>query len=376
MADNPIRVMHVVLTMEPGGLESVVLNLCSSMDRERYQPEILCLHRCDRHFAEKLMAQNIPVTVMPKKFKLDVGYFSRVAAFLGSRRIEIVHAHSGCFFYAALFTLFSRCRAMIYTAHGLPVLNRLQDKVEDNFAAFICKRIVPVSDEVAENMKRRMPMAKSKVTCLPNGIDTQKFKPFKNLEKKSQTRKRFNLPECSFLIGTVGRLAPEKNYQMLVQAFAHFHQSVPDKPKHLVFIGDGDQRESLEDLCDQLGLTKQVTFLGKQYQVDQLLPMLDVFALSSLTEGTSISLLEAQSCAIPAVVTHVGGNENVIANTQTGFLCPLNGIEEMAHKFFLLADNIQKAIEMGNAGRQRVIEHFSLTNMAREYERMYQDSMI
>ena len=371
MDDVPQTVVHIVLTMESGGLETVVYDLCNSTDRTHFRPEILCLQRYDVRYLERLAENDIPVTLMKKHFKLDIGYFFRVARFLRQRHTRIVHAHSGCFFYAALFALLARCHRMVYTAHGLPVLNRLQDKIEDNLAGLFCQRVLAVSDEVAACLKKRMPLIAGKIECLTNGIDTYRFRPFNDPEAKVVTRTRFSLPADALLFGSVGRLAPEKNYQLLLRAFAQFQQQLPELKKHLVFIGDGLQRRELEILRGELGLDAQVTFLGNQCQVEHIMPMLDVFVLSSLTEGTSISLLEAQSCGVPAVATDVGGNGNVIITGLTGLLSPSGDVDAMADRFICLATQPWLRDELGKGARQRVVEDFSLQKMVNKYAKVY-----
>lgn len=370
MSDLRISIAHVVLTMESGGLESVVYDLCRNTDKKKFRPEIICLQKCDERYHNLLQELEIPVTIIKKKFKFDIGYFFRVSQFLKQRKIQIVHAHSGCFFYAALFFLLARCKRLIYTAHGLPILNRLQDKVEDNIAALLCYRIVAVSAEIESHLKDRLPFAKKKISLILNGIDTDKYKPFKSIEQKADLRRQYHVPEDSFLVGTVGRLAPEKNYPMLLKAFLGFNVLAPEISKHLIFVGDGQERTSLEKMTAQLGLEDMVTFTGNQNHIQNILPMFDVFALSSITEGTSISLLEAQACGISAVATDVGGNSNVIKDKYTGYLCPLNDNIEMAQCFQKIFDEPRSF--RGNA-RVHILEKFSLSKTIDKYEKIYSE---
>jgi glycosyltransferase involved in cell wall biosynthesis len=375
MSDKPISIAHIVLTMEAGGLESVVNDLCIKTDKAKFQPKVICLLRYDQKYKERLAEKGVSLVLIKKKYKYDFGFFFRVANYLRRNQVKVIHVHSGCFFYGAIFSVLTGFTAMVFTAHGLPILNRVQDKVEDNLASFFCKKIVSVSDEIANVMKTRLPFAKHKVVKLINGVDTERFYPVENNNQKLALKKRFNLPEDKVLIGTVGRLAPEKNYQMLLGAFAICSQKCCETQMHLVFIGDGPLREGLQVLRDKLNLEDHVTFLGEQYAIHSILPMIDIFALSSSTEGTSISLLEAQSCGIPAVVTDVGGNSQVIAHEDTGFLCVLNDELMMADFFLLLASDSQRLNSMGVLARRRVVENFSLTKIVELYTEIYQKSL-
>jgi glycosyltransferase involved in cell wall biosynthesis len=181
---------------------------------------------------------------------------------------------------------------------------------------------------------------------------------------------RYGLPADVFTVGSVGRLEPVKNYPMLLRAFALFAADF-SKPTCLVLVGEGSRKSELEALAEELGITAQVRFLGMQYRVHEILPMLDAFVLTSLTEGTSISLLEAQASGVPAVVTDVGGNGFVVRDGENGFLCAVDDDAAMAAAFAWLRDNPAPARRMAQAARKRVMKGLDLGSMVREYAQLY-----
>ena len=368
--DNRKKIMHISLTLGAGGLESVVMNLCSKIDSKLFENYVLCLHDCDVKYIDKLVEKNVHVEVIKKKCKFDILFFVRVVRYIKNCQIDIIHAHSGCFFYATIFFLFSRVKKLICTAHGLPVLNRLQDIVEDNISYILCDKFVAVSEEIYNCFAKRFLFSNKKVFLIVNGIDAELFKSF-NTEENHKIRCEFGFGQGEFIVGSVGRLAVEKNYSMLLRSFALFQDKNPSIPKRLVFIGDGPERNTLEELSQELGIADMVTFLGNRYDVQRIVPIFNVFVLSSTTEGTSISLLESQARGIPAVVTNVGGNGFIVRQGENGFLCAVDDVEAMATALCRMCDEPETAKNMAQAARRRVLDGLDLTSMVEQYQQLY-----
>lgn len=365
-----INVLHVTQYIEIGGLETLIVEICKKMDKSRFQVSILCLGGYDENYGAELRSAGVEIDVIRKQGKFDLGFFRKVCRFITEKRIDVLHAHGGCFLYAAIFSFFAKVKSFIFTAHGMPLSNSLQAVFEDRIAALRCQEIVAVSEEIKTTLARRMPWSKSRISVLLNGIDIDRFRPFTYDTERETMTDRYGLPQGAFLVGSVGRLEPVKNYSMLLRAFAGLPVNQGRRP-HLVLVGEGSCRDELESLAARLGVADRTTFLGMQYQVHEILPLLDAFVLSSLTEGTSISLLEAQACDVPAVVTDVGGNGVVIRDKQNGFVCPLNDDEAMTAALQKLQTDPDLARDMGAAARHRVLEEFDLNSMVRRYETLY-----
>ena len=136
-------------------------------------------------------------------------------------------------------------------------------------------------------------------------------------------------------------------------------------------MGEHDQQDHLLYLVKKLKLSKYIRFLGVQYNIHEILPLFRFFVLSSFTEGTSISLLEAQACGIPVVVTDVGGNKNVVKNGINGYLCPSDDDEKMAEYMRRLIEDQELCRKMGHHGRDRVVRNYSVQVMAEKYLQIY-----
>jgi len=370
LTQKRLKILHVTQYLDIGGLETMILELCRRLDRTLFDVEILCLNGYDPKYIQGVIDDGIPVHLIKKQHRFDLGFFLRIARFIREKQIDVLHAHSGCFFYVALFALLARVKKYVYTAHGLPVLKRVRDIIEDNLATLVVDAIVPVSVEISEVLARRMPRSRRKMQLIVNGIDTNRFCPRPEAKQFSEVSAQYELDSNIFWIGSVGRLEPVKNYSMLIQAVASVN-NIPGQKIGLVLVGEGSQMQMLKQLTMDYGVAHQVVFLGMQYRIHEILPLLDVFVLTSLTEGTSISLLEAQACGIPAVVTDVGGNGFVVRQGENGFLCAVGDVEAMAAALCKLRDEPETAKKMALAARRRVLDGLDLDSMVKQYQRLY-----
>jgi len=368
--EKQINLLHVTQYLAAGGLENLIVQLSQSMQCSKFNIQVLCLNSFDPYFKNKLTTHGIKVHFINKRHKFDLSFMFRFSSFLRKEKIDIIHVHGGCYFYAAICGKLARVNKIIYTAHGMPIMNGLQISIEDTIFSIFVDRIVAVSEEIRNDFRSRWPFFRNKITLIINGVNTEVFKPNYNAAEIKAIKKRFNIPEKKIIIGTVGRLAKEKNYSMLIRAF---NKCVTKNGSiaHLVFVGDGRQSHDLKELVTTLGLCPQVSFLGLQYDINNILPAMDVFALSSITEGTSISLLEAQACGIPAVVTNIGGNSNIIKHGYNGFLCDLDDYSDMARKFNMIIRDRELAKQMHFNALKTISTRFTFSTMANAYEELY-----
>lgn len=207
-------------------------------------------------------------------------------------------------------------------------------------------------------------MRPAKVVTIWNGVDGGEFRP----RAAASARAALGVPEGGFHVGCVARLAPVKDHRTLLDAFARFRAGRPDA--HLTLVGDGPERAALEARAARLELDGAVTFAGERPEVAPLLAAFDVFALSSLSEGISLTLLEAASAGLPIVATRVGGNEEVVLDAETGVLVPAADPAAFAAALAAVAARSDRAT-MGALGRARVERRFSVERMAQAYAKVY-----
>ena len=316
-----LRILHIVQCLDIGGLESLVIGLCCQLKKEGVDVSILCLNYVDEEYISKIKENKIDIYVRPDLCRLTIGSFQRGATFLRKNHFNIVHAHSGCHFNAAVFSMLSGRSKLVYTAHGMPIFTSFKDRLFDSLACFATSTVVSVSHEINRFLRNWFLLPRSRFETIINGIDTSSYRPIDDVRERQEILKKYQLPVDRILFGSVGRLEDVKNYSMVLRALKIV---VDSGINDVVFVlaGEGEKKRQLVELSEALGLSNHVFFLGMQYRVFEILPSFRFFVLSSLTEGTSISLLEAQSCGVPAIVTDVGGNSEVVSHGINGFFVP------------------------------------------------------
>lgn len=365
-----IHIVHVTQHLEIGGLESFIVEFCRKLDKGAFTATVLCLNGYDEPYRKSLAECGVDVHLIRKISRYDLLFLCRAAAFLKSINADIVHSHGGCFLYSSLIGKLAGVKGLVHTAHGMPVVSGLQAGVEEYLSCSMTNRIVSVSDEVAEDFKCRQRGASHKIEVIINGIDTDRYRPINDKKEIADRKADYGLPVGKKIIGTVGRLEKVKNYPLLINAFAKLTRS-GSNDFHLVLVGSGNDAGILESLAGDLGIAEKVSFLGMQYDLHRIYPLFDVFVLPSLTEGTSLSLLEAQSCGVAAVVTDVGGNSRIIRNGINGFLSPSGDHEALAAHLDFCLNNDDELTAMGKAARAEILDRFDIRAVLKQYQAMY-----
>lgn len=222
------------------------------------------------------------------------------------------------------------------------------------------------------------------VEKIPNGVDTNLFKPA-SPEERGALRKRLGLAQKRNLVLFAGRLDPQKGLDTLLHAWAQLRLSeCPPSPRvgrgaggegqrraHLLILGEGSQRGSLDQLTKRLDIADTVSLLGKQENILEYFKVADIFVLPSLAEGLSNSLLEAMSCGLAVIATDNAGNREVINSPDSGILVEPQNPQQLAQALETLLDNRELATRLGQQARCAVKERFSLANVVEQYEQLY-----
>jgi glycosyltransferase involved in cell wall biosynthesis len=171
------------------------------------------------------------------------------------------------------------------------------------------------------------------------------------------------------VIGTVARLEPVKNLSALLAAFQRMAASMPDV--HLVMIGDGSERAGLEQLVSAAGMGRRVHFSGARTDARDLLPAFDAYVNCSITEGISLTVLEAMAARVPVVATRVGGTPEIITDSDTGVLVSPGDPDALARGIMRILAAPRRSLEMAARARQRIEARFSFERMAADYLQTY-----
>jgi glycosyltransferase involved in cell wall biosynthesis len=332
------------------------------MDQDRFALTVACLYGGDGPIADEIRALGIPVLDlgMTSKWRWDALW--RLYRLLRRKRPTILHTwmfHANIpgrvlGRLAGVPIIISGERTMGMESRWRYWLNRLTAPTTD--------RVTCVSQQVADFVVSHVGIPQDKVVVIPNGVEVP------DVERSPGgrgARTKLGLPIDQVMVGTVARLDPVKRLDMLFQAL----RSLPDV--YAVIVGDGPERARLMALSDRIELTGRIHFPGQQRDVWPWLAAMDVFALSSDWEGMSNALLEAMAVGLPVVATAVGGTPDVVVDGVTGLLVPPRDPSALAKALATLVRDPDLRRKMGQAGRERVLQHFSVERMVERTQNLY-----
>ena len=362
---HALKIVHVVLSLQPGGLERLVCDLSVSTSRSGSEVLVCCLD-VDGKLSDSLRRAGVRVLVVKRRPGLDASLILRLARLFRRERVGVVHTHGlDPMLYAGWAARLAGIPGRVHTQHATMLeaadwRRRLKFRV----AARAFHKIVAVSARTHDIVLAHHHAA-AQVVTIANGVDERRFAaavPHQALPVVPGERR-------DLVIGTVARLAPEKALDRLLDVFAIVRQTRPRV--RLIIVGDGPERGRLEALVDRLGIRPAVSFLGHQDNVERILQQFDVFVLSSLTEGIPLALLEAMAAGIPVVATAVGGVPEVVGHAESGLLVSPEDPRSLLHAIVDLLDHPEKRASLGTKAAARIRDKFSLSRMAADYRKLY-----
>lgn len=352
-----MKIAHVVDSMEVGGAETLVLQMCHAQRTAGHDPSVYAITSLGP-LGEQLIREGFAVCARtPRHFPGGLHAFYR--AFRKSRP-DVVHLHNPTpTVYAAFPARAAGVRSIISTRHGL-VGAPLRRFVELRYAlaASFCNRIVGVCDATLENLTRLHTIPKHKLVRIYNGTMPVERIPLSKCPPKS-----------GFTLLFVGRLAAVKNLQLLLRAFQAASAVRPDL--RLWIVGDGSERRALESLATELRISNAVTFWGEQLDPAQFYSAADLFTMSSTSEGLPVSLIQGFSLGLPAVVTDVGGMAEVVKMGNAGIVFPAGQPQQMAEAILRLAEDRDMLGRFSTAAIELFASSFTLAPMVSAYHDLY-----
>ncbi|RQW01380.1 glycosyltransferase [candidate division KSB1 bacterium] len=370
----PLRVMQLVLSLAIGGTEKLVYDIVHRVDKRNFSPIVCCLDTYG-DFGEELQREGYRVYVLNRQAGINWSLIGRLKTIIEKEKIDVIHAHQYTpYFYGLMVSLFFKITLstkrpkLIFTEHGrfYPERRKIKRMLANPILSVFTDEIVTISESTKASLITYENFPASRIKVVYNGID---FTHFSRTCDVSAKKEALGLPSKARVIGIVARLDPIKNHAMLLRAFTQVVQTIPET--YLVIVGDGPEEQSLKTLASALGISDHTIFLGARQDVAELLHVFDIFALSSFTEGTSVTLLEAMGAGIPIVATNVGGNPEVVEDQKTGYLVPNDNDQVMAAMLLKLLQDETARQKMGQAGQQRAHTWFSLDKMVNTYTNLY-----
>jgi len=371
---QPPLVVHLTYVLDFGGLETLIVESINRMPADKYRHAIVCLTKYT-DFAKKITRPGVEIVALDKPPGLGLRTHVTLWKLLRRLRPTILHTYNLSTVEYAFTALMAGVPVRIHAEHGRDARdpegkNRKHNLLRRMMVPMIdC--FVPVSLDLQAWLRRAANVPDRKNLLIDNGVDTARFQPATSGAPAPEGAPDWN--DC-FVIGTVGRVQDVKDQATLINAFALLQQRLPAEAAgrlRLAIIGDGPLRPALQAQVKQSGLEHAVWLPGARNDIDALMRSFDVFALSSIAEGTPVTLLEAMACGLPVVSTRVGGIPDLVTDGVNGRLVPARQPAALADALAGYADRPDLVRVHGAAARQRIVERYSIAAMLSAYLGLY-----
>jgi glycosyltransferase involved in cell wall biosynthesis len=361
--------MQVVHDLNFGGMQRVVVDLCSKVDPSRFKMSVCCLEEFGPNFTE-VECKGIPVFLVKKNAGVDYLLPFRLRRLFVGQKVKIVHTHGeNPFFYGTIGAKLGRIPVIIHTDHARGIFPVAQkEMISEWILSWFADRIVAVSSGVKSDLVKYEHINPDKILVINNGIDGGKYRIDIGREKK---RTELGIDKNNTVIGTTVRLAEQKGICYLIEAAGLLSEEFEDFK--VIIVGDGKCREDLEKQARDCGLEKKVIFTGFRSDVPEIMQIIDIYVLPSIWEGHPLVLLEAMASGKPIVATDISGNRDAVENGHTGFLVPPRDPKELANALKKLLEDEALRRKMGAMGYEKFQNQFTLNRMVREYENLYEE---
>ncbi len=355
-----MRIAHVVDSMEVGGAETLVWQMCRLQREQGHVPSVYAVAALGA-LGERMQAEGFNVQSNVGRHLSDsMRAFFRIFEEL---KPDVVHLHGQTpTIYAAMPARLAGVPSVISTRHNLAGPPRkVIAEMKYAIATRWCDWVVGICDATVGNLRKIHSAPAQKIARIYNGAVP--------LTRVARTQRP---SESVFTLIYVGRLAAVKNHALLLNAFREAHSFVP--ALRLWMVGDGGERNALESLAAELGISEQVTFWGQQLDVAPFFSVADAFIMSSKSEGLPVSLLQAFSLGLPAIVTDVGGMAEVVRMAKAGFTVSPTDPAEMVSAILRLASSDAEREQFSKNAEASFHSYFTLAAMVNAYMDLYRNT--
>ena len=368
-----IKLAHLVANLGPAGKELGILKLIENLDREIFDTTLIVLNII-----------NTEGTLDLSRFKivhLNVSYGNqlytpfKLGKALKEFDFDIIHTHSwGTLVEGIIGAKIAKVPVVIHGEHGT-FPEKFPHKYIQRFFWGRADQVLSVSGVLRNKLSAVTKFPARKIKVILNGVEQERFFPSEEL--RNAFRQTFNFKADDFIVGTVGRLHYIKNNAMLVRAVAKLRDE--DENVKVVFVGGGntfdENRKRLDKLTQDLGISDRIHFLGFNKNVNMILNGMDIFTLTSFSEGCSNVIQEAMFTGKVVIATNVGGNPELVQNGQTGILVESDNHKQLYEAIKKLKNDPSSLKIMGTEARQYALKNFSLEPMIKGYEQIYIESL-
>ncbi|MDO8770442.1 MAG: TIGR03088 family PEP-CTERM/XrtA system glycosyltransferase [Burkholderiaceae bacterium] len=377
-SDKRPLVLHVMYRFDTGGLENGIVNLINHMPSHAYRHAVLALTEVTE-FRQRVQRGDVEFISLGKPPGHGVWQYPKLFNLFRQLRPDIVHSRNLAALEVQAPAWAAGVPVRIHGEHGRDIGdlegNNVTYQRVRRFYKPLVQHYTALSRDLADYLVEKVHVPQENITQAYNGVDTERFRPASDGPQL--------IAGCPFdpaqhwLVGTVGRMQAVKDQVMLVHAFVQALTLAPELQPHmrLVMVGEGPLRAQAQAVLEDAGVARLAWLPGERSDVADIMRGLHVFALPSLSEGISNSILEAMATSLPVVATAVGGNADLVLQGQTGHLVPSANPQAMARRLVQLAANPARARSMGQIGRQRALATFSMQAMVATYQSVYDQQL-
>lgn len=357
-----LNVMLAIEELETGGAEKIFTAIAGGLDRSLFRVYVTCLRKpgvlarevgdnCDGFF------------VLGKKRKLDIGTVARFVRLLREMKVDILNTHLvTANTWGRVAGAIARTPAVVATEHSADDWKGPLQRKIDRLLVPLTTRLVAVSGSVARFYERRIGVPRGRMIIIRNGIEASEWKP---RGVGASVRSKLGIPPGAPVVGTVGRLIPDKKQDTLIE----FARDFPDW--RVVIVGEGPLENHLREKAASCGVEGRVVLTGLRRDVRDLMESFDAFALPSRREGLSIVLIEAMAMGLPVVVTDVGGNRELVEHNVDGIVSYAGSAGLFGYNLRRVLESPDLARRLGAAAREKVRRCFRVETMVRAYENLF-----
>lgn len=375
---KPPHIAHIIYHLGVGGLENGLVNLINHIPADRYRHTIISLKGVS-DFHKRLNRADTEIIALNKREGHDLQVYGRLFKVLKQLNPDIAHTRNLATMETQVIAAAAGVKRRVHGEHGRDVFDLEGKNWKYNLLRKSIRPLVHHFITVSKDLQNWViDTVKARPACVSqiyNGVEQRRFQSDKGF--LAETFPQGFLEGKPFILGSVGRMAAVKDYPSLIHAFLLLLEKIPKsgRPLRLLIVGDGVAKAQCMSMLHSAGVARLAWFTGERDDVPQLMRAMDLFALPSLGEGISNTILEAMASGLPVVATRVGGNVELVRENETGLLVPPSNPSALADAIFKYHQNEAMRSSHGQLAREVIERQFSMQAMIDGYLAVYDQVM-